>query len=214
MFSYLNPPHFLALLKIGCCPFSPQIFSVYITTKHNIHEVHYIYNACTTIFLCNKNSSIPKQFNSQQNSFEYVQTHQIFYYFFYPLWPLLLQHKVLSWNPLYFGCKLEHLWGQASVFLSYRKCCYILHIWSFLSAFTESLTIGMLNILDCYSNFSLFIICHLFLMLYIWDYLLQFIFSHLYNLFKFFKIFKNFLALRLTLFQHILHLLCFCHLNT
>ena len=128
--------------------------------------------------------------------------------------PFLLQHKVLSWNPLYFGCKLEHLWGQASVFLNYRKCCYILYIRSFLSAFTESLTIGMLNILDCYSNFSLFIICHLFLMLYIWDYLLQFIFSHLYNLFKFFKIFKNFLALRLTLFQHILHLLCFCHLNT
>ena len=76
--------------------------------------------------------------------------------------PFLLQHKVLSWNPLYFGCKLEHLWGQASVFLNYRKCCYILYIRSFLSAFTESLTIGMLNILDCYSNFSLFIICHLF----------------------------------------------------
>lgn len=37
--------------------------------------------------------------------------------------PLLLQHKLLSWNPLYFCSKLEHLWGQASIFFNYRKCC-------------------------------------------------------------------------------------------
>ena len=128
-----------------------------------------LFFCATRIHLFPNNSIVSKVL---LNIFELIRYSIISFILFCPL---LLQHKVLSWNPLYFCSKLEHLGGQASVFLNHRKCCYILYIWSFLSAFTESLTIGMLNILDCYSNFSLFIICHLFLMLYIWNYLLQFI---------------------------------------